>query len=582
LDFQQQGQRRGSLRRSLFRDTGEKKNLDDNRHSKGLFKTRKLTDEQINVSDEEISDDSNAQPNSGKEEELMNPETSPEEPTQNLQKLTEHSNTEINEKSEDAEETEEKIRSIRAKIPPPKKPVITVEQPLQEFSGNEDNEPASGDQIIEKTLAAIMSSSASRRKVPEIRSALKTGKLGKSKTTESSRSTDKRAQSARIDQSDKSRQSKRQEKESSGEKAKTDRKPETSKEDVSTSGVSSKAEKRDVSEYQKSSSRIDHENITYVQKENKPVENIDSDEMVKKKKALPYDWGRTTKFSADQKKFLERVFNQFADLVMTKVAPLVQTRFTLEYQSAKLRPYGNFTQNLCEPIVLIVSRIDPEHQGLLVIDFPLSFALIDRCLGGKGETLDELRYFTEIETVIFERIARKLTESYREAWCEIKECKPHLICMEFNPQMVHIVKPSDLMVCITFEARVANMQGPLYVALPYDYLKTVLPKANFEEFMLTRSLQTSASPTVAPLFAKNLEQAKVPVSIDLGSTELMFQELTLLDVGDFIILDQELNKPLKIRVNEKAKFLGKPGVRDNKISVQVVKVLQEGDEEFEE
>ena len=91
-----------------------------------------------------------------------------------------------------------------------------------------------------------------------------------------------------------------------------------------------------------------------------------------------------------------------------------------------------------------------------------------------------------------------------------------------------------------------------------------------------------ASPTVAPLFAKNLEQAKVPVSVELGSTELLFQELAVLEVGDFIKLDQEITKPLKIKVNDRVKFLGRPGVRESRIAIQLIKVLQEGDEEFEE
>jgi flagellar motor switch protein FliM len=258
---------------------------------------------------------------------------------------------------------------------------------------------------------------------------------------------------------------------------------------------------------------------------------------------------------------------------MTKIAPLIQTRFTLEYQSAKLRPYGNFIQSLYEPIVLIINRMDPEHQGLLVVDFPLSFALIDRCLGGKGEPLDEFDILQILKQLFLNGYLRKLMESYQEAWSEVKECKPHFMCIEFNPQMVHIVKPSDLMVCITFEARVSQTQGPLYVALPYDYLKSVLPKANFEEFMLTRNTQTSTFADPGALFAKNLEQAKVPVSIELGSTELMFQDLITLEVGDFMKLDHELTKPLKIKVNEKVKFLGRPGVRDNKLSIQVTKVL---------
>ena len=300
-----------------------------------------------------------------------------------------------------------------------------------------------------------------------------------------------------------------------------------------------------------------------------------------RRKAQPYDWGKTQKFSQDQRKFLERVFKQFADYLTTKLAPLLQTRVDVEYEGAKLRPYGTFLQGLYEPITIILMRIDPQFKGLVVIDFPLSFALIDRCLGGRGQPIEEVRYFTEIEVAILERVVMRFTESYQESWTEVKEIKPQYLEMQFNPQTVHIMKPSDPVVCISFGVKVGQAQGPVYIILPFEYLQSILPKANFEEFMLTRSSSSQVSPSVAPLFAKNLEQARVPVSVELGSTELMFSELAVLEVGDFIKLDQEITKPLRVKVNDRFKFMGRPGISESKLSVQITKVLQEGEEDFD-
>lgn len=309
---------------------------------------------------------------------------------------------------------------------------------------------------------------------------------------------------------------------------------------------------------------------------------IDPAEEVLRKKAVPYEWGKTQRFSQDQKKFLERVFRQFAENATTLLAPLLQTRVGMEYQNARLRPYSMFIQSLYEPITLVTLRMDPETQGLMVLDFPLSFALIDRCLGGPGQSLEEMRYLTDIEMAILERVVSRLIESYQEAWSDIRECKPQFMEMEFNPQTVHIVKPSDMMVSVSFNVHVAQATGPIYVVIPFEYLKNVLPKNNFEEFMLTRTSPTQVGPSVAPLFAKNLDQAMVPVSVELGTTELLFGELAALEVNDFVKLDQEITEPLKIKVNEKIKFLGRPGLRDKKLSVQITRVLQEGDEDFDE
>jgi len=309
---------------------------------------------------------------------------------------------------------------------------------------------------------------------------------------------------------------------------------------------------------------------------------IDPAEEALRKKAAPYEWGKTERFSADQKKFLDRLFKQFAENVTTRLAPLLQTRVSMEYQNARLRPYSVFIQSLYEPITLITIRMDPETRGLLVLDFPLSFALIDRCLGGSGQPLEEIRYFTEIETAVLERVVSRLMDGYQEAWTEIKECKPQYQQMDFNPQTVHIAKPSDTMVCVSFDIHMGQSSGPVYVVIPFEYLKAVIPKGSFEEFMLTRTSPPQTGPSIAPLFAKNLDAATVPLAVELGSTELSFGDLLVLEEGDFIKLDQSITEPLRIKVNERTKFLGRPGLRERKVSVQITKVLQEGDDNFDE
>jgi len=62
----------------------------------------------------------------------------------------------------------------------------------------------------------------------------------------------------------------------------------------------------------------------------------------------------------------------------------------------------------------------------------------------------------------------------------------------------------------------------------------------------------------------------------------MFQDLLDLEVGDCIKLDTVVTDPMKLKVNNKTKFLGRPGIKDNKMSIQITKVLAEGDEDDEQ
>lgn len=301
-------------------------------------------------------------------------------------------------------------------------------------------------------------------------------------------------------------------------------------------------------------------------------------------RADPYDFKQAEKFSQDQQKFLERIFNQFAENVVSMLAPLLQTKIQVELLHLRQRQYHAYLNSLQDPTTLIVFKIDPETKGFYAVDFDLSFALLDRLMGGKGQPLEEVRYFTDLEKAVIQKPLMKFLEGYGEAWREIQNFKLQFDSMEFNPLAVHIASPSEMMVVVTFQSQFAQAQGNIEVVVPFRHLRNIIPRASFEEFMLTRTTQTgSQAPAALPLFAKNLEAARVPISVELGKSEVMFQDLLSIEIGDRIKLEMDIKEPLRIKVNEKTKFLGYPGqTPDGKMAIRITKVLAEGDEEFEE
>lgn len=295
-----------------------------------------------------------------------------------------------------------------------------------------------------------------------------------------------------------------------------------------------------------------------------------------------YDFKQTEKFSQDQTKFLERIFNAFSEHSISVLQPLLQTRVDLDLQQPiKPQAYQKYLNSLPDPTMLIVFKIDAETRGLMSVEYELAFGLIDRLMGGRGVKLDEYRHFTDLERAILQRPVLKLLDAYSDAWRDVVAVRPTFEVMELNPLAVHIVPPSESMVVITFHASIAQTQGTIEICLPFKHLKNIVPKASFDEFLMSR--QTASAVSLPPMTTKGLESAKVPLSVELGRAEVMFQDLLGLEVGDTIRLNSAIGEPLRIRVNDKTKFLGHPGTtRDGKMAAKLVRVLSEGDEEFEE
>lgn len=298
--------------------------------------------------------------------------------------------------------------------------------------------------------------------------------------------------------------------------------------------------------------------------------------------ASTYDFRQTDKFSSDQHKFLEKIFKGFSEAVVTHVAPLLQSRFHMELISIKTRSYHSYLNSLPDPTPVMVFRASETVSGFVDIDFDLSFAIFDRLMGGKGAPPREhiRNFFTDLEQAILKKPLARILTAYTEAWRDVQTVDAQFQSLEFNPNAVYICAPSESMVVTAFSVEVAQAQGLLNLCLPFRYLKEMIPKRSFDEFMLTTTFQAPKDDKI--IFPETIHNAKVPISVSLGRAELLFQELLTIEVGDTIRLDSEIREPLRIKVNNRTKFLGQPGIKDGRMAAKVSRVLQEGDEEYDE
>lgn len=299
------------------------------------------------------------------------------------------------------------------------------------------------------------------------------------------------------------------------------------------------------------------------------------------KHAEIYDFKKGEKLSGDQERFVRNIFNGFAENVMIHLGALLQTKAQLSLGGIRQRSYHSFVSSLPDPSLIFEFKIDADTKGLICLDMPLSFALIDKLMGGKGAAIEEVRTFTDLEKAIIMKPANGLFTSYGEAWKEVRKVESIFLNMDFNPMAVHIAIPSEMMVIVSFLAGFAQTNGSLEVCIPFKYLKEVLPKTSFDTFLITRGTSSGANQIAPSNIITGVEAAKIPVIVELGRAELLFQDLLYLEIGDCIKLDTEVTSPMKLKVNDRTKFLGRPGTKEKKMSIQITKVVTEGDEEFE-
>ncbi len=310
---------------------------------------------------------------------------------------------------------------------------------------------------------------------------------------------------------------------------------------------------------------------------------MDADELKKEtteKKVKVYDFKRALRFSKDQIRSLTRIHENFARLLTTFFSAQLRTYVQITVASADQIPYEEFIRSIPKMTILNVFEVPPlDGRILMEVNPNIAYAMMDRMMGGKGSSINKVENLTEIETKIMSNTFERSFENLREAWETIADIDPILTDFEVNPQFLQMVSPNETVVVISLNTTIGETTGMINICIPHVVLEPIIPKLSVHYWMQTD--KKDREPKEIEVLEKRLKRADIPVSIDLGSTEISIQDFLMLDVGDVIELNQQIEHPLTIKIGGMPKFHGQPGLANKKIAVQVLEIMKGGDDDGE-
>lgn len=298
---------------------------------------------------------------------------------------------------------------------------------------------------------------------------------------------------------------------------------------------------------------------------------------VGKKAVRVYDFTSPDKFSKDQIRTLQMIHENFTRLVNTSLSAYLRSVIQVTLVEVRETSYDEFIRSLPGSTVMSVSSVPPLEGSMIVEMTPkLIFSMFDRLLGGKGEASDEVRELTDIEHSVVEGIFGRILTCFKEAWLNIITLTPRLEALENNPQFSQIVSPNERVAALSFEVRLGEIVGVLNLCLPHVVLEPIVSKLSAQLwFAGGRKKETSGQ---HDFIKKRLENVTVPMIVQFKDTKVNVRELLELQVGDVIRLDNSVSDKLIIKIGNRIKYEGQPGVMRGKLAVQIVrKIYTEGE-----
>lgn len=289
-----------------------------------------------------------------------------------------------------------------------------------------------------------------------------------------------------------------------------------------------------------------------------------------------YDFKRPDKFSKDQIRTLQMIHESFARSTTTELSAQLRSLASLSVASVDQLSYEEFMKVVPSPTSLGVIDMDPlEGKALLEMDPALAFQIVDRLFGGTGETTpaDIERELTDIEHSVIERVFMSLLNNLRDAWENIIDLRPRLEQIESNPQFVQIVPPNDMVVLITFDTKIGDVEGMANLCIPYVILGPVVDQLSATYWY--SSGEQGLTDEEMDRLRQQLDFVEVPLSVQVGTTEVSSQDLVNLEEGDILKLDTDMDEPFKLSINGNPKYDCKPGLRGKTLAIQVLEPIEE-------
>lgn len=301
-------------------------------------------------------------------------------------------------------------------------------------------------------------------------------------------------------------------------------------------------------------------------------------EAKEQKVVKPYDFKRPSKFSKEQLRTLEIIFENYARLISTYLSGHLRTMVITEVMNAEAVTYQEFSNALTNPVILSVVDFRPLKGSILMeLSTNMGFTIIDRILGGNGSGIKLSRDFTDIERIILEKILVQCVHLLEEPWKNVIELHPILEKIETNSQVVQIISPNETIALVTLSIKIGKVAGMLNICIPHLVIESIMDRLN------TRHWFSQQEQELSPSYEENMERilhkAKIPMTAILGRTRITVREFLELTRGDIIRLDKDIDTDLDIYVGNILKFTGVAGSCRSKVAVKINQVIKEEDDE---
>lgn len=231
--------------------------------------------------------------------------------------------------------------------------------------------------------------------------------------------------------------------------------------------------------------------------------------------------------------------------------------------------FGNYIDSIPLPTLISIYKVTEwGSYGLITIDSPMIYSIIDVLLGGRSASKSlaiEGRSFTKIEAMLIERMIDLILDEMTTAFKPLSEVHFQHERLESTPSRAMIVHPSDKAVLFKIDIDMDNQGGCVEILLPYATLEPLSSVLN-QMFQGDKSAQASIWETH---LADETLLAETELEVLLGEQMVPLKTIMELEVGETLQLSSKPDDFMVLRCGDTPLMQGKVGRVGDKMAIVV-------------
>jgi flagellar motor switch protein FliM len=287
-------------------------------------------------------------------------------------------------------------------------------------------------------------------------------------------------------------------------------------------------------------------------------------------KASPVDLRGSRQFSPSQTRSLTVLQEAYARRIGDALNAYLRASFEIKVGAVEQLVYSDFLGRFSGPAYVASFCIPPlDTTGLICLQLPLVFQMLDFLLGGFGKADAGTRDLTEIEEEIFKSVTQILCQELRGAWRPVVDVDFRFAKRQREIRSAGLMPASEKVLLLSFNFVAGESKAAMTLAFPSAFATPLLRELSAQ----TSAPEPVSSPQNRARIQELLLDSRFDAELVLPPGKISVGEVFRLEPGSTVVLQAGTSEPIHFNVAGKTMFLATPVRHGARRAAEILKVL---------